>query len=480
MIILLHAMARELTQNLPPSVIDSEKGLLGSILLNKEIMLQVGDILLPDYFYDPYHQVIYALIATLWERQQNVDILVISDRIKNLSIEFREKYAANLDLSRIDKAFLLELTGYASLIGNPVEHAEIIKEKYILRSLVNISDDIKQQALAQKGEVDEILDRAENKIFQLASSNLQQDFVPISDILSSTFDRLSDLHENKGELRGVPTGFSDLDKLLGGFQNSDLIIIAARPGMGKTAFQLSLCVNAALKSKTGVAIFSLEMGRDQLVDRMISMVSGVDLSKIRHGRLEDDPRSNDFMKIGRAISQLAEAPIWIDDSGSLNILELRTKCRRLKARHNVGIVMIDYLQLMSGRSQNASQFNRVQEVSEISRSLKALGRELNIPIIALSQLSRGVESRDDKRPLPSDLRESGSIEQDADVVMFIYRDEVYNKKEDGTAKKPGVAEVIVAKHRNGSTGTVELFFRKERTAFENLEGGRLSHRIIGE
>lgn len=475
-------MPNDTSDRLPPASLDSEKGILGSILLNKEIMLQVADILQSGYFYDPIHSQIYALMLSLWERQMNIDILVILDKLHPKQSEIKDGEAALV----VDKNFLLDLTGYASLIGNPAEHAQLIRDKYVLRSLVSISDEIKTAALKQDEEVSEILDKAENKIFKLASANLTQDFVSISEILSSTFDRIEDLHAHQDIVRGVPTGFIDLDKLLGGFQNSDLVILGARPGMGKTAFSLSLCLNAALKSKTGTAIFSLEMSRDQLSDRMLSAVSGVELYKIRHGKFDDDSRHgkvSDFSRIGEGIAKLAEAPIWIDDSGSLNIMELRTKCRRLKSRYGIGLIVIDYLQLMSGRGSFTSQSNRVQEVSEISRSLKSLARELNIPILALSQLSRGLEGRDEKRPMLSDLRESGSIEQDADVVLFIYRDDVYNKK-DRNAPSSGHnesnAEIIVAKHRNGATGEAHLFFRKENTSFENKDGSRPSYRVPGE
>jgi replicative DNA helicase len=475
-------MSNDINDRMPPSAVDSEKGILGSILLNKEIMLQVADILQPNYFYEPIHTEIYSLMLSLWERQMNIDILVILDKLNN-----RQKEAKDGETTLLfDKNFLLDLTGYASLIGNPAEHAQLIRDKFVLRSLVGISDEIKTAALKQDEEVADILDKAENKIFKLASANLAQDFVSISEILSTTFDRIEDLHAHQDEVRGVPTGFVDMDKLLGGFQNSDLVILGARPGMGKTAFSLSLCLNASLKNKTGTAIFSLEMSRDQLSDRMLSAVSGVELYKIRHGKFDDDSRHgkvSDFSRIGEGIAKLAEAPIWIDDSGSLNIMELRTKCRRLKSRYGIGLIVIDYLQLMSGRGSFTSQTNRVQEVSEISRSLKSLARELNVPILALSQLSRGVEGRDEKRPTLSDLRESGSIEQDADVVMFIYRDDVYNKKDKNappSAPADSNAEIIIAKHRNGATGTVELFFRKENTSFENKLGSGPSYRVRGE
>jgi replicative DNA helicase len=477
----MSALNQLMEKNLPPAALESEKGLLGAILLNKEIMLQVADILVAEHFYDDVHQAIFRLMQSLWERQQNIDILVILERAKQIPDEERKKQ--NLD--QLDKTFLLDLTAYASLIGNPNEHAEIIKEKHILRSLVKIGDEIKNRALEQKDEVSEQLDLAENRIFKLANTNLQQDFATIGEIMHTTMERIEDLYAHKDQMRGIPTGFADLDKILGGFQNSDLIIIAARPSMGKTAFALSLAVNIAVKRGIGVAIFSLEMSRDQLTDRMLSKVSNVELHKIRRGDLRDDPHQNDFMKIGRGISELAESPVWIDDSGSLNVSELRTKCRRIKSKHGVGLIIIDYLQLMSGRA-NYGQNNRVQEISEITRSLKSLARELNVPIIALSQLSRGVESRDDKRPMLSDLRESGSIEQDADIVTMLYRPYVYERdKYEGKPPQERIeaeqkAEIIIAKHRNGATGKINLHFRKEMASFENSTDVRVSYRVPGE
>jgi len=268
--------------------------------------------------------------------------------------------------------------------------------------------------------------------------------------------------------RGIPTGFVDLDNMLGGLHHSDLIILAARPSMGKTSLALEIVKRVALQQQIGVAVFSLEMSRDQLCDKLIASVSGIELRKIRSGQLEDSDNLNEFTKLGEAIGRLEEAPIWIDDSGSLNIMELRTKARRLKSRHNIGLIVIDYLQLMSGKNYNY-QGNRVQEVSDISRGLKMLAKELNIPVLALSQLSRGVEGREDKRPLLSDLRESGSIEQDADVVLFIHREEMYSKD----TKKKGIAEILISKHRNGETGVVELAWVPKLATFENLQGARI-------
>jgi replicative DNA helicase len=311
-------------------------------------------------------------------------------------------------------------------------------------------------------DLETLLDQAEQKLFAVSQKYLKQNFVPLSDILHETFDRIDELHREKGKLRGVATGFADLDSKLGGLQKSDLVILAARPSMGKTSLALDFVRNVTMNEKKAVAVFSLEMSKDQLVDRLLAAEADVDLWKMRTGKLNDLGPDNDFERIGHALGRLSEAQIFIDDSGSLNIMELRTKARRLQAEHELDLIVVDYLQLMQGRNTE----NRVQEVSEISRSLKILAKELNVPVLALSQLSRAVEQRGgDKKPQLSDLRESGSIEQDADVVMFIYRDEMYAGKD---SKKPHIAEILIRKHRNGPTGEIELFVDQEKTSFKNL------------
>jgi len=307
-------------------------------------------------------------------------------------------------------------------------------------------------------EIEQILDKAESQIFGVSKKHLKQNFVSITNILSATFERIDELHRDQGKLRGLATGFVDLDQKLGGLQKSDLVILAARPSMGKTSLALDIIRNVGVNAKVPVGIFSLEMSKDQLVDRLLSAQSDVNLWKIRTGHLNDE----DFEKIGEAMGVLSESPIFIDDAAGSTVMEVRTKARRLHMEHNVGLIVIDYLQLMSGKNTD----NRVQEVSEISRSLKILARELNIPVVALSQLSRGVENRPDKVPQLSDLRESGSIEQDADVVMFIYREDMYKGKE---SRRPNIAEIHIKKHRNGPTGQVDLFFDAEKTSFKNLD-----------
>jgi replicative DNA helicase len=452
---------------LPPHDIDVEQAFLGSILLNNHVLDETADNLRPEYFYLPLHQVLFNCMLDMWAGRKPIDVILLLQEIK------QERYQKKLaDDTTIDQEVLLELTAKSTFASSPEELAKIIKDKYLLRTIVTTADEMKTQALSSPLPPDEILDISQQKLFQISMQSIDKTFVSIQEILGSTFERISDLHANPSELRGTATGFTDIDRILGGFHKSDLIIIAARPSMGKTAFALELTKRMALTTKTGVAFFSLEMSKDQLVDRMLSSASGIDLYKIRSGKFGGNNESQEFEKLGGAISTLSEAPIWIDDNGGLNILELRSKARRLKMKHNVGVIIIDYLQLMTS-GNNRNNGNRVQEVSEISRGLKLLAKELNVPVIALSQLSRSVESRDDKRPMLSDLRESGSIEQDADVVMFVHREEVYHKE----TKKRGIADILISKHRNGQIGSVELAWIQHLTSFENLDGARLSRRV---
>ena len=452
----------ETNQNLPPHDPDAEKSILGSILLNSKILDDVADKLKPEFFYDNRNSTIYTAMLQLWGVQKPVDILFVMDALKGGSSS-----------SDIDQDFLLELISKSSLSSNPEYTAKIIKEKYLLRVIVTVGDELKALAVNDQLPPNEILDLAQKKLYEVSLENVDRNFVPIRDILSQTFERIQHLSENQVEFRGIPTGFVDVDSILGGMHNSDLIILAARPSMGKTSLALEIVKRVALNEQKGVAMFSLEMSKDQLVDKILASVSGLDMRKIRTGKLDEDGSTNEFMKLGQAIGLLDQAPIWIDDSGSLNILELRSKARRLKSRHNIGLLVIDYLQLMSGRSERAYQGNRVQEVSDISRGLKMLAKELDIPILALSQLSRSVEGREDKRPMLSDLRESGAIEQDADVVMFIHREEMYHKE----TKKKGITDILISKHRNGEVGTVELAFVHKLATFANLEGAKLTKRI---
>ena len=446
----------------PPHDLEAEKALLGSLLLNSKLLEEVADKLKPDYFVDRKNQIVYQIILDLWLNSQPVDVLFVLNALQN-NLRFNAT-----EVGTINREYLLELIAKSSLSSSPEHTARIIKEKYILRMLIRVGDNLKTLAVESNSPVEDILDNAQKQLYEIALDNLDKNFVRIGDLLTSTFERINELYTNQVKYRGIPTGFVDLDNMLGGLHHSDLIILAARPSMGKTSLALEIVKRVALQQQIGVAVFSLEMSRDQLCDKLIASVSGIELRKIRSGQLEDSDNLNEFTKLGEAIGRLEEAPIWIDDSGSLNIMELRTKARRLKSRHNIGLIVIDYLQLMSGNNYNY-QGNRVQEVSDISRGLKMLAKELNIPVLALSQLSRGVEGREDKRPLLSDLRESGSIEQDADVVLFIHREEMYSKD----TKKKGIAEILISKHRNGETGVVELAWVPKLATFENLQGARI-------
>jgi replicative DNA helicase len=355
-------------------------------------------------------------------------------------------------------SYLSSLVSAVPSASNVVHYASIVRKKGTLRRLISSANEISSLAFKEEEDIENILDKAEQKLFSVSQKHLKENFVPINAVLTATFERIDELHRDQGKLRGLATGFIDLDQKLGGLQKSDLVILAARPSMGKTSLALDMIRHVGVNLKTPVGIFSLEMSKDQLVDRLLSAQSEVNLWKIRTGHLNDE----DFEKIGEAMGVLSEAPIYIDDAAGSNIMEVRTKARRLQTEHGVGLIVVDYLQLMSGRNTD----NRVQEVSEISRSLKILARELDVPVVALSQLSRLVENRPDKVPQLSDLRESGSIEQDADVVMFIYREDMYKGKE---SKRPNVAEIHIKKHRNGPTGQIDLFFDAEKTSFRNLD-----------
>lgn len=455
----------------PPHDLEAEKALLGSILLNNEIVDDVADKIKTNFFYDKRHQVLFSLMLELWSNSHPIDVIYILNLI-----EKSDKTKILDENEKIDKEYLLELISKSSLTNSPQSLSTIIKNKSLLRTIVTTSDKMRALALDNATDPSEILDEAQKKLYEVSLENIDKNFVSLSEILTGAFERISALHENKTENRGLSTGFVDIDKKLGGFHKSDLIILAARPSMGKTALALEFIRRVAFNKQqpTGVAIFSLEMSRDQLVDRLLAVTSGVDSWKIRTGKFSED--NDDFTKLGNAIGVLNEAPIWIDDNGGLTVLELRSKARRLKARHNIGLIIVDYLQLMSGGVGNKYSGNRVQEVSDISRGLKLLAKELDIPVIALSQLSRGVEGRDDKRPMLSDLRESGSIEQDADVVMFIHREEMY-KRDDPKVK--GKADILISKHRNGQVGAVELAWVDKIASFDNLDGAKI-RRSVGE
>ncbi len=437
---------------MPPQNIEAEQSVLGALLLDKDSIIKVADILYADDFYQDPHRIIYLAVLALYDERATIDILTLSNKLEEGG-----------SLEKIGgTSYLTTLVNSVPSAAHIVHYAQIVRRKGTLRRLISRATEIVELGFHENTDLETLLDEAEQKLFSVSQKYLKQNFVPLSEVLHETFDRLDELHREKGKMRGVPTGFSDLDNKLAGLQKSDLIILAARPSMGKTSLALDMIRHVAMVEKKAVAVFSLEMSKDQLVDRLLAAEADVDLWKMRTGKLNDLGPDNDFERIGHALGRLSEAQIFIDDSGSLNIMELRTKARRLQAEHDLDLIVVDYLQLMQGRSPE----NRVQEVSEISRSLKILAKELNVPVLALSQLSRAVEQRGgDKKPQLSDLRESGSIEQDADVVMFIYRDEMYNGKD---SKKPHIADILIRKHRNGPTGEVELYFDGEKTSFKNL------------
>lgn len=441
--------SKPLEGRFPPQNLEAEQAVLGSILLKEKVFPQVLEIIKPADFYRESHKILYECLLTLFEKNEPLDILTITNLLK--------------DINKLDIiggiSYLATLTSIVPVTANIASYAKIIRQKAILRKLISVNTDIANRCYEEQGDIDILVDDAEQAIFEIASRKSNQQFVSVKDIVPETIKAVEQLFQRKELITGVATGYKEIDKMTAGLQKSDLIIIAARPSMGKTSFALNIAQHASLIEKTGVAVFSLEMSKEQLVMRLLSSVGKIDSQRIRTGRLHND----DWTKLSRAVSMLTEAPIYIDDTPAITVLEMRSKIRRLAAHTNIGLVIVDYLQLMRGRTNSE---NRTQEISEISRSLKALAKEYNIPVIALSQLNRSLESRTDKRPMMADLRESGAIEQDADVITFIYRDEVYNKSEDNPER--GLAEIIIGKQRNGPTGVVKLTFAKEITKFEDL------------
>jgi replicative DNA helicase len=444
----------ELAKLMPPHSPQAERSLIGTILLDSDSLIKVADIVAADDFYEQRHGSIYETIVKLYERRRPIDLITLSEELKSQK---------KLD-SVGGMTYLTELAGAEATTAHAAEYARLVAAKATLRRLDVAGHAISGLAHDEARELEGLLDEAEQALFSVSQKHLKQNFISIQDVLADSFDRLDALHKDKKQLRGVPTGFKEMDRLLAGLQKSDLIILAARPSMGKTSFVMNVAAHVAIKEGIPVGIFSLEMSKEQLIDRLLASESGIDSWKLRTGNLED----KDFDKLNRAMGVMAEAPIFIDDSAMANALEMRTKARRLQAEHGLGLIIIDYLQLMSGRA--SSDGNRVNEISEISRSLKALARELEVPVIALSQLSRAVEQRHPQIPQLSDLRESGSIEQDADVVMFIYREDYYNKD----SERRNIADILVRKHRNGPTGDVELFFSPELMLFRSLDKRRSS------
>jgi replicative DNA helicase len=434
-----------------PRNIDAEASLLGAILIDNDAIVKVADKLSPTDFFDPRHNRIYEAIFKLYEKRNAIDVLTLADQLKN---------DGNLDLVG-GAAYLSELTNFVPTAAHAEQYADIVAQKALRRRLIAASDDINRFGHDEATSLHELIEQAETRLFDVSHKYIQHNVVSLETILEESFERLDALHRDKKQIRGIPTGYKDLDNVLAGFQRSDLIILAARPSMGKTALALNLAHNIAVQSKLPVLIFSLEMSKDQLVDRLLSIESGVDAWALRTGNLTD----TDFEKIGQAMGVLSEAPIFIDDTPSISVSELRTKARREAHLRDLGLIIVDYLQLMSGGSRYATDSNRVQEVSEISRGLKGVARELNLPLLALSQLSRSVESRSPQIPQLADLRESGSLEQDSDVVAFIYREEYYNPE----TERKKITDILVKKHRNGPTDSIELYFDNEKQRFRSLD-----------
>ncbi|MFH1020915.1 MAG: replicative DNA helicase [Pseudomonadota bacterium] len=437
------------THRLPPQNLEAEQCVLGSIMLQQGAMPKAAETLTEDDFYRDAHKYIFSAMLTLFDRGEPLDLVTVSNLLK--------------DNNRFEAiggpTYLATLTDIVPVAANIAYYAKIVREKAILRKLIQTGTEIAGRCYEEQDDIDGLLDDVETTVFEISRAKSGQSYHSLKTVISSTFKYIEQLYERKEHITGVPTEYHDFDKMTAGLQRSDLIILAARPSMGKTALAVNMVQNAALLHKVPVAVFSLEMSKEQLGMRMLCSISRVDAQRLRTGFLKEQ----DWPKLTRAVGMLSEAPIYIDDTPAITVLEMRAKCRRLKTEHNIGMVVVDYLQLMRGKANSQS---REQEISEISRSLKAMAKELSIPVLALSQLNRSLESRPNKRPQLSDLRESGAIEQDADLIMFIYRDEVYNKAEDNPRK--GIAEIIIGKQRNGPTGTVELAFIDRFTSFENL------------
>lgn len=437
----------------PPYSMEAELSVLGGMLIDPESIAKVIEILDDTMFYREGHRRLFRTMLRLWERGEVLDTVTLSEDLKNTG-DYETVGGA---------AYLAQLLDAVPTAANIEYHARIVREKGVLRRLIEAATSIIQETYENQGEIEELLDHAEQKIFQIAQTHDRKGFVWIKEILWPTFEKIEALQNNSSSVTGVPTGFGDLDEITAGFQPGELIIVAARPSMGKTAFILNITQHAAISARKAVAFFSLEMGKESLVQRILCAEGRVDAGRLRTGRLRDE----EYARLATAAGYLNTAPIFIDDTPAISVIEMRAKARRLKAdRPDLEMIVVDYLQLMQGSARSE---NRQQEVSDISRGLKALAKELNVPVVALSQLSRAVESRPDKRPMMSDLRESGAIEQDADVIMFLYRPEYYYGPvdKDGNSLE-GRAEVIIGKQRNGATGKIDLMFLKEFTRFESF------------
>ena len=434
---------------IPPNDVESEQAVIGSMLTDKEAVSAAIEVLKPEDFYREDNRTIFEAILNLYGRSEPIDIITLKSELSSMG-----KFEAVGGLE-----YIAELPDKVPTTANVEQYIKIVEEKSVLRNLIKTANEIITLGYDQTQEVDGIIDGAEKKIFEVMQKKNQKGYTPIKDILVETFTELEQLYNQKQRITGIPTGFSDLDFRTSGLHNSDLILVAARPAMGKSAFALNIATNAAVRAKVPVAIFSLEMSKEQMTSRILCSEAMVDSNKVRTGKIDDE----EWSKLAAASGELSEANIYIDDTPGISIMEIRAKSRKMKIEKNIGLVVIDYLQLVQGSGKRGG--SREQEIAEISRSLKILAKEINVPVIALSQLSRAPEQRPDHRPMLSDLRESGSIEQDADIVMFLYRDDYYNED----SEKKNIAEVILAKHRAGSTGTVELLWLGNYTKFANID-----------
>jgi replicative DNA helicase len=454
-------MSTDQIDKIPPQSLEAEMSFLGSVLIDRDALLKVADLVKPEDFYKIAHSKIYETVLELYDKSEPIDLLTMSNRLEEIG-----------QLENIGgRSYLAELTNSVPTASNVLQYAHIVHRKATRRRLLTAASEISRLSYQEEMEdIENILDQAQQHLFGVSQIYFKQGFSPIRGVLADAFDRIDELHRNQGQLRGIPTGFSALDNVLAGLQKSDLIIVAARPSVGKTTLVMDMVRHAGVKHKIPVGVFSLEMSKEQLVDKMLCAEANVDLWKMRTGKLSERPEDDDFPRIGHAIGTLSESPIFIDDSASINIMQIRTKARRLQAEHGLGLIVVDYLQLMESSGKGDSD-NRVQEVAAITRGLKGIARELNVPVIALSQLSRTAEQSKPAIPKLSHLRESGSIEQDADVVLFIYRkaaDRQYRLDEIPPDERH-VAEIHIAKHRNGPTGVVKLAFNENYVSFRNLE-----------
>ncbi len=439
----------DIDKKIPPQNLDAEQSVLGAVLIDAEAIQRVLEKLSSDYFYKTAHQIIYRTMLDLVAKAEPVDLVTLSEKLRT-----------NNELEQVGgMVYLTDLVDVVSTSANVEHYAKIVEEKAILRNLISTGSKIVEQAFSESLEVEDILDQAEQQIFQVADKRMKKSFTHIRDILGDVMDEIESMYNNETSLLGLSSGFVDLDRITSGFQKSDLVILAARPSMGKTALALNMAMDAALNQKKNVAIFSLEMSKESLVSRILCADAQIDSNKLKTGNLHD----NDWKKLMRSLGRLDEAGIYIDDSSGLTAMEIRAKSRRIKAERGLDLIVIDYLQLMHG-SKSKSE-NRTQEISEIARQIKSIARELKVPLVALSQLSRSIEQRNDKTPKLSDLRESGEIEQTADLVMFVHREDFYEHN----SGPHSLADLIIAKHRNGPTGKCQLVFQKDITKFRSKE-----------